>query len=197
MVAPGTYTVELTKRIDGVVTPLDGPKAFDVVRMREGALDGAEPEETAAFWKRLSEMQRRTTAAGQVIGEARAKIDAMQQALGRSQAPAGDLDAELYRTDQALYEIAEQLEGKQTMNQVGELQPPTIGQRMFVAMIGTGRSTYGPTPTHVRSLEIAESEFAEVRAELERLVEQRIPALEQALDDAGAPWTPGAPIPGG
>ncbi|NKI33863.1 glycosyl hydrolase [Wenzhouxiangella sp. XN79A] len=195
MVAPGRYTVELAKRIDGAVTPLDGPKAFDVVRMREGALDGAEPEETAAFWKRLSEMQRRTTAAGQVIGEARAKIDSMQQALGRSQAPAGDLDAQLYRVDQALYEIAEQLEGKQTMNQVGELQPPTIGQRMFVAMIGTGRSTYGPTPTHVRSLEIAESEFAEVRAELERLVEQRIPALEQALEDAGAPWTPGAPIP--
>ena len=81
------------------------------------------------------------------------------------------------------------------MNQVGELQPPTIGQRMFVAMIGTGRSTYGPTPTHVRSLEIAESEFTEVRTELERLVEQRIPALEQALEDAGAPWTPGASIP--
>ncbi|MBY6204655.1 VPS10 domain-containing protein [Halomonas denitrificans] len=197
MVAPGTYSVELAKRIDGTVSPLAGPESFDVVRMREGALEGAEPEETAAFWKRLAEMQRRTTAAGQVIREAREKIDAMGQALQRSQAPGGDLDRQLYRVDQALYEIAEQLQGKETMNEVGELQPPTVGQRMFVAMMGTGRSTYGPTPTHRRSLEIAESEFAEVRAELERLVEERIPALERELEAAGAPWTTGASIPGG
>ncbi len=197
MVAPGTYSVELAKRIDGVVSPLDGPRSFDVVRMREGALEGAEPEETAAFWKRLAEMQRRTTAAGQVIGEAREKIDAMGQALERSQAPAGDIDRQLYRIDQALHEIAEQLQGKESMNEVGELQPPTVGQRMFVAMMGTGRSTYGPTPTHRRSLEIAENEFAEIRAELERLVEQRIPAIERELEAAGAPWTTGASIPGG
>ncbi|HKL53188.1 MAG TPA: hypothetical protein VJ902_04460, partial [Wenzhouxiangellaceae bacterium] len=63
------------------------------------------------------------------------------------------------------------------------------------AMIGTGRSTYGPTPTHERSLEIAEQQFDEVRADLNRLVEQRIPALEDALFDAGAPWTPGSPVP--
>ena len=197
MVVPGSYTVELAKRIDGEVTPLGDPQSFEVKRMRQGALEGAEPEETAAFWQQLAALQRQTSAAGQVIGEARAKIDAMGQALERSQAPAGDLDARLYRLDQALYEIAEQLEGKASMNQVGELQAPTVGQRMFVAMIGTGRSTYGPTPTHRRSLEIAENQFAVIRDELNRLVEERIPALEAELLEAGAPWTAGGSIPEG
>jgi len=197
MVVPGSYTVEMAKRIDGEVTPLAGPQRFEVVRMRRGALDGAEPEETVAFWKQLASLQRQTTAAGQVISEARAKIDAMSQALQQSQASAGDLDRRLYRLDQALYEIAEQLQGKASMNQVGELQSPTVGQRMFVAMIGTGRSTYGPTPTHRRSLEIAETQFATIRDELNRLVEEQIPALETELLDAGAPWTPGGAIPGG
>jgi len=196
MVVPGTYSVELAKRIDGEVTPLAEPQSFDVVRMRRGVLDGAEPEETVEFWKQLASLQRQTTAAGQVISEARAKIDAMGQALEQSQASAGDLDRRLYRLDQALYEIAEQLQGKASMNQVGELQPPTVGQRMFVAMIGTGRSTYGPTPTHRRSLEIAENQFATIRDELNRLVEEQIPALEAQLLDAGAPWTPGGAIPG-
>jgi len=196
MVVPGTYSVELAKRVDGQVTRLAEPREFDVVRMREGALDGAEPAETVAFWKRLSEMQRRVSAANQIIDQARGRVDAMATALARSAAEAGDLDAELHQVSQRLYQIAEQLEGKESMQQLNEPQGPTIGQRMFVAMIGTGRSTYGPTPTHEMSLDIAEREFTDVRAELERLIEARIPALERALQEAGAPWTPGAPLPG-
>jgi len=197
MVAPGTYTVELAKRIDGVVTTLAEPQSFDVVRMREGALEGAEPAETVAFWKRLSAMQGRVSAANQVISEARQKVDALDTALARSTAPAGELDAELHTVSQQLFAIEEQLQGKQSLSELNEPQGPTITQRLFVAMIGTGRSTYGPTPTHERSLEIAEQQFEAVRAELNRLVEQRIPALEQALFDAGAPWTPGSPVPAG
>ncbi len=195
MVAPGTYTVELAKRIDGVVTALAEPQSFDVVRMREGTLDGAEPAETVAFWKRLSAMQRRVSAANQVISEAREKVDALGAALAGSTAPAGELDAELHAVSQRLYAIEEELQGKQSLSELNEPQGPTISQRLFVAMIGTGRSTYGPTPTHERSLEIAEQQFDEVRADLNRLVEQRIPALEDALFDAGAPWTPGSPVP--
>lgn len=197
MVVPGTYSVELVKRIDGEVTPLAGPREFEVVRMREGALDGAEPAETVAFWKRLAAMQRKVSAAGQILAQSRTRIDAMRTALQRSTAAAGDLDAELYQVSQRLYQIAEQLEGKPSMEQLNQPQGPTIGQRLFVALIGTGRSTYGPTPTHEMSLDIAEREFTDVRAELEALVKQRIPALERALQAAGAPWTPGAPLPGG
>ncbi len=195
MVAPGTYTVELAKRIDGVVTTLTEPQSFDVVRMREGALDGAEPAETVAFWKRLSDMQRKVSAANQLIGDARDKLDALATALARSTAPAGELDAEIHAIEQRLYAIEEQLQGKQSLSELNEPQGPTISDRMFVAMIGTGRSTYGPTPTHERSLEIAEEQFSEVRSELNGLVQRRIPALEEALLEAGAPWTPGAPVP--
>ena len=195
MVVPGTYSVALGKRVGGEVTQLAGPREFEVVRMRQGALDGAEPAETVAFWQRLAGMMRKTSAANRVIESAREKVDAMATALQRSTAPAGELDAELHAVSQRLYEIAEQLQGRESMEQLNEPQGPTIGQRMFVAMIGTGRSTYGPTPTHEMSLDIAERQFAEVRAELDQLVEERIPALEQALLDAGAPWMPGAPIP--
>ncbi|MDT8449432.1 MAG: hypothetical protein RQ847_04590, partial [Wenzhouxiangellaceae bacterium] len=195
MVAPGAYTVELTSRVDGQATTLAGPREFEVVRMREGALEGAEPAVTAAFWKRLGDMQRKVSAATQLIAEARTRLDGLGEALARSTAPAGELDAELYAISQRLHEIAEQLQGKPSLEEFNQPQGPTIARRMFVAMIGTGRSTYGPTPTHEMSLDIAEREFTDVRAELNRLVEQRIPALEKALHDAGAPWTPGAPVP--
>jgi hypothetical protein len=51
-------------------------------------------------------------------------------------------------------------------------------------------STYGPTPTHRRSLEIAEAEFAKVA-----VLEQRLPAFEKRLEEKGAFWTPGRPVP--
>ncbi|WP_205596461.1 hypothetical protein [Wenzhouxiangella sp. XN201] len=195
MVAPGTYSVELARRVDGEVTALAEPRSFEVVRMREGVLEGAEPEETVAFWKRLQDMQRKVSAANRIIEEARSRVEAMQTALARSTAEVGELDRELYTVSQRLYEIAEELEGKESMEQMNEPQGPTIGQRMFVAMIGTGRSTYGPTPTHKMSLDIVEREFTDVRAELNQLVEERIPALEDELAEAGAPWTPGAAVP--
>jgi hypothetical protein len=195
MVAPGSYTVELARRIDGEVTALAGPRTFEVVRMREGALEGAPPEETVAFWKRLSAMQRKVSAANRVIEETRGRVEAMDTALSRSTAEGGELDAEIYAVSQRLYELAEQLEGKESMERLNQPQGPTIAQRMFVALIGTGRSTYGPTPTHEMSLEIAEEQFSEVRTELNELVQRRIPALEQALLEAGAPWMPGSPVP--
>ena len=64
-----------------------------------------------------------------------------------------------------------------------------------MAQTGTAWSTYGPTPTHRRSLEIAEKEFASVRARLDAVLDERLPAFEKRLDQAGAPWTPGRPVP--
>jgi photosystem II stability/assembly factor-like uncharacterized protein len=196
MVAPGSYSVELAKRIDGEVTPLAGPVDFDVLPLRSGALEGAPVEEVAAFWTRLQEMQRQLSAANRTLDEARDKVEAMRTALTRSTAPAGELDQRLYALDQQLYEIQEQISGKPSMETLNESQH-TISGRVFVALIGVGRSTYGPTPTHERSLEIAEQAFVDVRASLNEIVEQRIPALEQDLFEAGAPWTPGSPVPGG
>jgi hypothetical protein len=57
--------------------------------------------------------------------------------------------------------------------------------------MGTFRSTYGPTPTHQQSLQIAEQEFALVSARLAEISRQQLPALRLELDQAGVPWTPG------
>jgi len=197
MVMPGDYTVELAKRIDGQLTTLAEPRSFAVKRINAGALQGAELADTVAFWQQLSDLQRATTAASQVIAEARGKIDNMRTALQRSLVDGGELDAELYALDQQLYNIAEQFQGKSELEPVGQPQPHTIGTRIFVASMGTMRSSYGPTPTHRRSLEIARDEFDDVRARLNQLIEQRLPALQQRLLDAGAPWLPGNPVPPG
>ena len=70
-----------------------------------------------------------------------------------------------------------------------------MSTRLRAVSSGTRSSTYGPTPTHRRSLEIAEQELEVLRQRLNAVLEERLPALEKQLQEAGAPWTPGQPVP--
>jgi len=60
-----------------------------------------------------------------------------------------------------------------------------------VAQTGTINSTYGPTPTHKRSLEIAKSQFQNIKNQLVDIVENKIPLIEKELMELGAPWIEG------
>jgi hypothetical protein len=195
LAAPGTYTVSLAKQVDGKTTDLAGPVRFEVVRMRQGALPGADPQETAAFLARVAAASRATTAATQAVSQALKRVDALGTALDRSRSGPDGLDAELHAIRQELHSIDEALVGNRARSAVEDDGPHTITRRVQVAEIGTAFSTYGPTPTHRRSLEIAEQEFAGVRARLNAVLEERLPAFEKKLEQAGAPWTPGRPVP--
>jgi hypothetical protein len=195
LAAPGTYSLALAQRLDGTTTELAGPVRFEVKPLRKGALDGAEPAEVVAFWKRTDALQRKTTAAGQVLRRLNQRIEHLSEALGRSLEAVGDLDEELEGIANEHRDLRLALGGNDDKDFVGELEPPTVNSRLSAAMIGTQFSTYGPTPTHLRSMQIAESEFAGLRERLNQLITERIPAFEARLQEAGAPWTPGQPVP--
>jgi hypothetical protein len=188
MAAPGKYTVTLSKQVDGTITDLSKSMPFIVERLRKGALDGAEPKETAAFWQEIAQLQRKTTAASMALNNSLKKIDNLQTALSRAPAAPGNLDKQLHDLRHTLLKLDGQLNGNRSKQQVGELNKPTIDYRLGVAMSGTRLSTYGPTPTHKRSLEIAKTQFSEFKIALEDILNVQLPKLEKALQDAGAPW---------
>ncbi len=195
LAAPGQYTVTLSKQVDGIITQLSESMSIDVARMRRGALEGSEPKETVEFWQQMAKLQRSTTAASMAIDKALKKVDGLKTALKRTQSIPGNMDKLLHDIKISLLEMDEQLHGNRSKRQVGEKNNPTITRRLNVAISGTENSTYGPTPTHKRSLEIAEKQFKELRLNLDKILDQDLPALEKALIDAGAPWFDGQSIP--
>jgi photosystem II stability/assembly factor-like uncharacterized protein len=197
LAAPGAYSVTLSKHVDGRTTDLAGPVRFEVARMRKGALPGSEPADTVAFLQRVSAAERATTAATEAVKKAFERTKDLRTALERSRSAPDSLDPELHAIEQELYAIEEALVGNRARATVDDDGPATITRRVQVAGLGTAFSTYGPTATHRRSLEIAEGEFAAVRDRLNTLLEKRIPELERKLQEAGAPWTPGQPVPPG
>ncbi len=195
LAAPGTYTVTLAKQVEGETTTLAGPVRFEVERMRTGALEGSSPEETVAFWQRLAAAQRSASAATAAVAKTFARLENLRVALGRSRSAPDGLDAELHAIAQELYAIEEGLSGNKSRATVGEPDVHTVSRRLLAVRAGTRLSTYGPTPTHRRSLEIAEQGLTGLRDRLNAILEERLPALERQLEEAGAPWAPGQPVP--
>jgi len=191
MAAPGRYTVSMATRVDGVWTDLGASESFDVVPWRDPALPGATPADAVAFQKRLAELDREVQGAGKSIDETAARLKAIRETLIRSATAGTDLDERVRALERRVSDLRLALSGDPRRDVVNAGGPVPITRRVQVAMMGTRYSLSGPTPTHVRSLDIAAERFAAVDRDLRRLVDVDLPALERDLDAAGVPWTPG------
>jgi len=194
LAAPGQYTVTLAQRVNGEMTELELQQPFQVVPMRQRGLPGADPAEVVAFSRRLDDLNRQISGTDAALTALLTEAAAIKETLLRSQAP-HQLRDQARRIELELLATQQKLNGNEKRDLFSDEGPVSIKQRLQVAMLGTFRSTYGPTPTHVRSVEIAEGEFAGVKEQLDRLTDVDLPALRTALDNAGVPWTPGRGVP--
>lgn len=195
MAAPGNYTATLYKQIDGKMSQLSEPITFEVVQLKKGYLKGSTPEETAAFWRELEAFNKAFSATDMVLKNGIKRVKAMQTALAQSNSDSGDLYNQLYQLRAAFLELDEASYGNRSKKEVGANQDPTVGDRLGVAQTGNWASTYGPTPLHLENFKIAQEQFATIQADLNVLIDEKIPAMEKALEEAGAPWIEGQALP--
>jgi hypothetical protein len=123
------------------------------------------------------------------------RVKLLGDALERSTVSPGTLDSELEVLRQRLFAIDEALRGNRSAAAFGEPQAPTVSGRLRLAGITNGQTDYGPTSTHLRALELAANQFAEIEPELRETIEVALPALEAQAGAAGVPWSPWRPLP--
>jgi photosystem II stability/assembly factor-like uncharacterized protein len=185
-VGPGTYTATLVKIEAGEVTELAGPVSFDVALLRDGALPRVSNEVIAQFRAELEAFQQDLARADNVLDELIEKIEAMQTALDRAEVGDTALTRRLYMTRLELLDLRQAIEGSEAKDEIGERDPPSLGNRYFVGVRGLN-TTYGPTELHRSTVAAGRNELAALETELDRIVEQVMPELERALEAAGAP----------
>ncbi len=187
MVAPGTYTAQLFKQIDGEVSAISEPVNVEVVPLREGALTGASHQEVANFWRAYENATRETSRVNLQLSNAMKRINAMNKALARSSSQPGSLDKELSDLRQTLLDLDTEVNGLATKREIGEKTNTTIGSRLFAINRGITRSTYGPTSTHRELLEIVSNQLNAVDTKL-KAAQTSMDALAVKLKAAGAPY---------
>lgn len=193
MAAPGTYTATLYSRVGGVVTALAEPVSFDLAPIRDGALPGDGHAASAEFAKQVSAARKQATAADASLDRLSDNLKLMRIALDRTPNNTAALET-MYESIRAEEEaIKNELKGLQSRQGMGA-RPATVWSRLqFASSAGLG--SYGPTQQHREQLAYALEGLADISARTVALVEGRMQEFRTALQEAGAPWTPGSAIP--
>jgi len=191
LVMPGEYTVSLSKRVDGVATPLGERQGF-VVKVDDVAhLNQNDRVMLVEFQKRVSNLQGAVAGALQTANEVRSRLNQIKRALQETPASVDHLRDVVAKLDVRLNTILMALRGDMTARQRNENPPPAITQRVNQIVGDQRMSTSRPTQTHRDAYRIASEEFSPILERLKVLVDTDLKMLEQNLNAAGVPWTPG------
>lgn len=188
---PGTYTVELVQRRDGVTTPLAKPESFEVVPLKDRGLKGMPLNELVDYLRDMADLQRRTSAASTVLNETATQVDAMRVALDRVGLGTTDLYLRVLDLEKILADLELRLRGDHQRRGMNAGGPLSINDRLGSGQGAAWGGTYGPTIQQREQLDIGIIMFAAWKMELKSIVDEIIPGLNQELDEAQVPWTRG------
>lgn len=188
---PGTYTVALEKQVDGETTPLTDPQSFEVVPLELATFAAKDRDVVLAFQKKVARLQRAVLGAQRAAGEARNRLKHIRRAIVETPSAEPALLTEAQGLQERLRKLVTRLSGDATLRRQQEPVPTSISQRVGRIVGSQWSVTSPPTQTQSEGYSYAATEFADVLAKLRTLMTEDLIALENKLEQIGAPWTPG------
>ena len=185
MAAPGKYSATLAKVIDGKTTLLAEPVEFEVIPLRKAALQGAPPKEAEKFRQDVVKTNRKARIVSGKVNTAYSKINKMYAALNASSTEPGILEEETVAIRDSLIALRHKLYGITAKKIVGEKNKPFVYSRIMILYQGIGTTTYGPTQTLLKTMEIINYEVDDINKVITRINKEQLPALEQKFNAAG------------
>ncbi|MDH3480718.1 MAG: glycosyl hydrolase, partial [Gammaproteobacteria bacterium] len=190
LVVPGTYSVSMHKRVDGVLTDLGQRQSFEVVSIREPTLPGSTQEQRVVFESQIDELIRASDGTVKALDEVVTELVAVKEVLLRSTA-----DASLYEIANSIQQRMtvqrDRLQSSETRSMFKDWDEVALSDRIWHARFDPRSSAYGPTPEQRESLQIGRALYDDVSRRLSELVDVEYAGLKEALDAARVPWTPG------
>ncbi|MCB0833735.1 MAG: hypothetical protein KDC45_09750, partial [Bacteroidetes bacterium] len=102
-----------------------------------------------------------------------------------------DIFVRIRKTKARLAEVKTAMEGNESISKRNANQPPSITERLTYILWATWETTSDVTKTQSDAFSIAAGEFSDRLNELKSLVETDLHGIEQDLENADAPYTPG------
>jgi photosystem II stability/assembly factor-like uncharacterized protein len=191
MVVPGTYTAAFARRVGGTLTPFGAPQTFTVEALNLSSLPPANRAELLAFQQDVARLQRAVLGANQLVRETETRLILLRKAADETPAADPALATEVRSLQARLQDIQVALTGDAVTRRRSEPVPTSLTERVESIVNAQWSSTSPATGTSREAYRIASEEFEPVLERLRALVETDLRRVEDALDAAGAPWTPG------
>lgn len=191
MAVPGTYTLSLEKRVEGQVKSLAEAQSFEAAALATASLPAPDRAALLAFQQKTARLQRAVMGAAEAADEAQNRLKHIKKALLDTPAADPGLGTEARGLETRLKDILAALRGDEVLKSRNEPVPPSISDRVEGIVSTQWTSTSAPTQTSLDDYAFASEAFAGELEKLRTLVEGDLGKLEDSLESAGAPWTPG------
>ena len=145
-----------------------------------------------AYHRELSDLSKKSNAMRSTFSELSERLKYYQAALRLVDRP--ELGEKVAALEEKLKAIRIQLYGDPIKRQLEIDEAPALSRRINTAIYTGMSSLSDPTKTSAMVKAIAEEQLGPVLKSLRDIMETDIPAIDEALDGARAPWTPGRVI---
>jgi hypothetical protein len=189
---PGTYKVSLALTVAGNTKEVAGPVSFKVVPLNNTTLPVENRPEVTDFYKKAIALSRKMREAQAYGEELQKRVNYARQAFVQF-----DLSAELQKKAQVLSDELEELMLKFTGRTKGasdEETPPMavpLNWRISGLAYAYRQSEAAPTQTMQANYRIVTEEFPPILERFRQIGTTDLKTLEDAMDKANIPYTPG------
>ena len=168
-----------------------GPTEFELQPIGYGSLPDTDRAALEAFQKEVVRLQGAVQSTLIVANEAHARLQHLRQAILETP----DADPAWFKREEEMRRrldaLLVSLRGDPTLGKRFVPAPPSISNRVSSIVRRLWDSNLLPAQSDRDQYAYAGQGLTEVLEKLHTLIEWDIPSLEQDLEEAGAPWTPG------
>jgi len=191
---PGKYKVSMSLTAGGETQLLAGPVEFNAVVLSNTTLPADNRGEMFAFHKKVAEITRVMQGTENYAGFLYKRVSTILQALNSTPNASPDLVKKAMEIKMQLDEILNVKFNRNTAKPSDEENPPApvpLNSRLGKLSWISWTSTSNPTQGQRDAYKILGDEFPPVYNEVKHIGETEVPQLEKALENLGAPPTPG------
>jgi photosystem II stability/assembly factor-like uncharacterized protein len=191
---PGKYSISMTMTANGETKTLAGPVEFNAVVLNNTTLPAADRSAMADFHKKVAEITRVMQGTENYTEALYRRSTSILQAMNSTPAVSPDLVKRAREIQLQLDEILNVKFNRNTGKPSEEENPPApvpLNSRLGKLTWISWSSTSEPTQTQKDAYAILETEFPPVYEQVRQIGETGIPQLEKAMENLGAPVTPG------
>lgn len=194
LVMPGDYTVTMSKSVNGELTDLTDAVKFTLKTLGGVTLPAKDRAALVEFQREAQKLQRAVDGAGRIMNEINNRMRHIEKAVLIVEAQTPELKQAIKGAKDKLYQIRKEFYGDNIASRLDKGSEFSIASRVGWMTGEMWGSTSAPTQTQREALKLADEAFQPLLNRIKQVRDQDLKTIEQKLEDAGAPYTPGRNI---